>query len=78
MREAHNSSISIYNGNCLEIMKNIHDGSVDLVLTDPPYGMIACKWDSVIPLKPMWEELKSITKPLNNDPPSAGFLMPAI
>ena len=44
-------------------MKNIPDHSVDLVLADPPYGTTACKWDSVIPLEPMWKELKRITKP---------------
>ena len=49
-------------GDCLERMKEIPDGSVDLVLTDPPYGTTACKWDSVIPLEPMWKELKRITK----------------
>ena len=54
--------IQLYNGDCLELMKNIPDGSVDLVLTDPPYGTTACKWDSVIPFEPMWEELKRITK----------------
>jgi site-specific DNA-methyltransferase (adenine-specific) len=44
-------------------MKEIPDGSVDLVLTDPPYGTTACKWDSVIPFEPMWVELKRIIKP---------------
>jgi site-specific DNA-methyltransferase (adenine-specific) len=44
-------------------MKNIPDGSVDLILTDPPYGTTACKWDSIIPLEPMWEQLKRIIKP---------------
>ena len=43
-------------------MKNIPDGSVDLVLTDPPYGTTACKWDTVIPFEPMWEQLKRVTK----------------
>ncbi len=57
------SNIQLYQGDCLEVMKNIPDKSVDLVLTDPPYGTTACKWDSVIPLEPMWEELKRITKP---------------
>ena len=52
----------LYNGDCLELMKNIPDGSVDLVLTDPPYGTTACKWDSVIPFEPMWEQLKRIIK----------------
>ena len=50
-------------GDCLERMKEIPDGSVDLILTDPPYGTTACKWDSVIPLEPMWEQLKRIIKP---------------
>lgn len=54
--------IQLYNGDCLELMKNIPDGSVDLVLTDPPYGTTACKWDSVIPFEPMWEQLKRILK----------------
>ena len=37
-------------------MKDIPDGSVDLVLTDPPYGTTACKWDTVIPFEPLWEQ----------------------
>ena len=53
----------IYNEDCLEGMKGIPDGSVDLVLTDPPYGTTACKWDSVIPFEPMWEQLNRIIKP---------------
>lgn len=44
-------------------MKRIPDGSVDMVLADPPYGTTACKWDSIIPLEPMWEQLKRVTKP---------------
>ena len=56
------SNIQLYQGDCLEVMKNIPDKSVDLVLTDPPYGTTACSWDSVIPLEPMWEQLKRITK----------------
>jgi len=54
--------IELWQGDCLELMKEIPDGSVDLVLTDPPYGTTACKWDSVIPFEPMWEELKRIGK----------------
>ena len=50
-------------GDCLERMKEISDGSVDMVLTDPPYGTTACKWDSIIPLDPMWEQLKRVIKP---------------
>ena len=49
-------------GDCLEIMKSIPDKSIDLVLTDPPYGTTACKWDVVIPFEPMWNELKRIRK----------------
>ena len=55
--------IQLYNGDCLELMKNIPDGLVDLVLTAPPYGTTACKWDSVIPFEPMWEQLNRIIKP---------------
>lgn len=50
-------------GNCLERMKEIPDGSVDMILTDPPYGTTACKWDSIIPFEPMWEHLKRVIKP---------------
>lgn len=49
-------------GDCLEKMKDIPDGSVDAIITDPPYGTTACKWDSVIPFEPMWEQLKRVTK----------------
>jgi len=55
--------INLMLGDCLERMKEIPDGSVDMVLADPPYGTTACKWDSVIPLEPMWEQLKRIIKP---------------
>ena len=50
-------------GDCLDVMQGIPDGSVDMVCTDPPYGTTNCKWDSVIPFEPMWEQLKRITKP---------------
>jgi site-specific DNA-methyltransferase (adenine-specific) len=55
--------MKLINGDCLEEMKNIPDGSVDMILTDPPYGTTACKWDSIIPLEPMWKQLKRIIKP---------------
>lgn len=54
--------IDLIRGDCLEELKNIPDGSVDMVLTDPPYGTTACKWDTVIPFEPMWEQLKRVTK----------------
>ncbi len=50
-------------GDCLERMKEIEGGSVDMILTDPPYGTTACKWDSIIDLDLMWEQLKRIIKP---------------
>ena len=53
----------LYQGDCLEVMKEIPDKSIDLVLTDPPYGTTACKWDTVIDLELMWEQLKRIIKP---------------
>jgi len=55
--------IKLMQGDCLELMKEIEGGSVDMILTDPPYGTTACKWDSIIPLEPMWEHLKRIIKP---------------
>lgn len=56
-------NFELYRGDCLDVMKDIPDGSVDLILTDPPYGTTACKWDSIIPLEPMWEQLKRVIKP---------------
>ncbi len=50
-------------GDCLDVMQDIPDGSVDAVICDPPYGTTACKWDSVIPFEPMWAQLKRIVKP---------------
>ena len=55
--------IELIQGDCLERMKEIESGSVDMVLTDPPYGTTVCKWDSIIPLEPMWEQLKRAIKP---------------
>lgn len=56
-------NVKLMFGDCLERMKEIPDGSVDMILTDPPYGTTACKWDSIIPLEPMWEQLKRVIKP---------------
>ena len=54
---------SLLFGDCLERMKEIPSGSVDLILTDPPFQSTACSWDSMIPFEPMWSELKRIIKP---------------
>ena len=52
----------IYLGDCLEVMKFIPDKSIDLILADLPYGTTACKWDTIIPFKPLWEQYKRIIK----------------
>ena len=54
--------INLMHGDCLELMKEIPDNSVDLILTDPPYGTTQCKWDSIIPFEPMWKQLNRIIK----------------
>lgn len=54
--------INLMKGDCLEKMKEIPDKSVDMVLTDPPYGTTQNKWDSVIDFSQMWTELKRILK----------------
>jgi site-specific DNA-methyltransferase (adenine-specific) len=50
-------------GDCLDVLKTLPDGSVDAVIADPPYGTTACKWDSVIPLEPLWAELRRLLRP---------------
>ena len=54
--------IELHHGDCLELLKGIPDRSVDMVLADPPYGTINCKWDSVIPIAPMWDQLRRVIK----------------
>jgi site-specific DNA-methyltransferase (adenine-specific) len=55
--------IDLIKGDCLEIMKTIESCSIDAIITDPPYGTTACKWDSVIDFDLMWEQLNRIIKP---------------
>lgn len=55
--------IELMQGDCLERMTEIPDGSVDMVMADPPYGTTACAWDSVIPLGDMWQHLQRVVKP---------------
>jgi site-specific DNA-methyltransferase (adenine-specific) len=52
----------IYQGDCLEVMKEIDDKSIDMILCDLPYGTTACKWDTIIPFEPLWEQYKRIIK----------------
>ena len=54
--------IKLYQGDCLEVMKQIPDKSVDMILCDLPYGTTACKWDTVIPFEPLWESYERIIK----------------
>lgn len=58
-----NDSVTLYHGDCLVEMSKIPDGSVDMILTDPPYGTTACKWDNVIPFEPMWAHIWRVLKP---------------
>lgn len=55
--------IDLKKGDCLDLLPELPDDSIDLILTDPPYGTTACKWDSPIPLAPLWKELKRVAKP---------------
>jgi site-specific DNA-methyltransferase (adenine-specific) len=52
----------LYHGDCLEVMKQIDDESINMILCDLPYGTTACKWDTVIPFEPLWEQYKRIIK----------------
>ena len=63
MKDVITENYQLMFGDCLERMKEIPDGSVDLILTDPPYQTTQNKWDSIIPFEPMWEQLKRIIKP---------------
>ena len=49
-------------GDCLKVMKDIPDKSIDMILCDLPYGKTACKWDTIIPFEPLWEQYKRIIK----------------
>ena len=54
--------MKLINDDCLKVLPTLLDKSVDLILTDPPYGTSACKWDSILPFEPMWIELQRIIK----------------
>ena len=53
----------IIQGDCLDIMRELPDKSVDMILCDLPYGTTACKWDTIIPFEPLWEQYKRLIKP---------------
>ena len=50
----------IYLGDCLEVMKDIPDKSIDMVLCDLPFGTTLCKWDNIIPFEPLWEQYNRV------------------
>ena len=52
----------IKQGDCLELMKEIPNGSIDMILCDLPYGTTACKWDVIIPFEPLWKQYNRIIK----------------
>lgn len=56
------SKVELRKGDCLELMKDIKDKSIDMILCDLPYGTTACKWDSIIDLSKLWTEYKRIIK----------------
>lgn len=56
------SEVKLYHGDCLEIMKQIPDKSIDLIICDPPFGTIACEWDNIINFKQLWEQYERIIK----------------
>lgn len=58
--------IKLYNGNCLEVMKQIPDKSVDLILCDLPYGTTENKWDIVLPFDELWDAYKRIIRKKGN------------
>jgi len=55
--------MTLYHGDCLELMKDIPDGSIDAIICDLPYGTTACKWDTIIPFEPLWKQYERIIKP---------------
>lgn len=57
-----NKNIKLHQGDCLEIMKDIPDKSIDMILCDLPYGTTQCKWDVIIPFDKLWEQYNRIVK----------------
>ena len=53
----------VIQGDCLEVMKEIPDKSIDMILADLPYGTTACKWDTIIPFEPLWKQYWRVAKP---------------
>ena len=62
MKESMIPTTTLLYGDCLELMKDIPDKSIDAIIADLPYGTTACKWDTIIPFEPLWEQYKRIIK----------------
>jgi DNA modification methylase len=74
------TTFDIQHGDCLDLMKHIPDGSVDMVLCDLPYGTTECAWDAVIPFNILWEHYTRLIKPdgaivLNSAQPFTSYLI---
>ena len=54
--------MKLLQGDCLELMKSIPDGSIDMICCDLPYGTTQCKWDTIIPFEPLWKQYKRVIK----------------
>lgn len=57
------TKVLLFNEDCMKILMSIPDASIDMILTDPPYGTTKCRWDSIIDLSLMWKEIERIIKP---------------
>lgn len=62
MSEVRGEGYRLIRGDCLEVLESVDSGSVDLILADPPYGKTKAGWDEIIPIGPMWDQLKRIMK----------------
>ena len=67
--------MQLFEGDCLEVMKQLPEGSVDMVLCDLPYGTTACKWDSIIPLDLLWQQYHRLTNANHGASDASGAAM---
>ena len=68
-----NNNYELWNGDCLELMKNISDNSIDCIICDLPYGTTSCSWDIIIPLDKLWEQYNRIIKDIGKSNNSIVF-----
>ena len=67
------SNLELYQGNCLELMSDIADNSIDCIICDLPYGTTSCSWDIIIPLDKLWEQYNRIIKDIGKSNNSIVF-----